>query len=507
MALIPYIIKTFRGGVSDENDKGIPGSFKHGYHLNIHKRNDSLSCGSTMATVFGESIGVLGSNTGTTQTGIVNVFLPVSDGSLLAFTDKGSIWCMSADNQWTFVYNDENGAITGAEEFQDNTGANYVFWATSTAVSRKPFPGSNSAPDTGTARWTDVTDPWKTDLVLTDTNNTIWHTMKIASGALMITNRGDMASYDYDTTWNPQVMAGTPGTVFKTLEERNDFIIMGSGMNSATEEGHIWSWVVTALNYVQKKKIPVKGVNALIYTELPLMQGGSNGELFYSDFTNVVPLTSIPGGGQCNPDGVDIENDLAVFGIYGGSAVSYPGIWSYGRKAKNRPHSLNYTYKLSPTINGSTISTIGAVVNYNGQLMASWGTDDSHTSGTTTEYGIDQVSTTTMASALYEGLEFDGGRPFWKKLVNAVKLTLVPMPASTSVSVKFKFNKETDWRYAVLADNTTTYSQTDATEVEFFIGKPGVIYEVGVELNPSAGLSPEVLAITSYLDDKGYAHQ
>jgi len=42
MALIPYLIKTFRGGVSDENDKGIAGSFKHGHSLDIHKRNDSL---------------------------------------------------------------------------------------------------------------------------------------------------------------------------------------------------------------------------------------------------------------------------------------------------------------------------------------------------------------------------------------------------------------------------------------------------------------------------------
>ena len=166
MALIPYIIKSFRGGVSDENDKGVPGSFKHGYGLSIHKRNDSLSCGSTMATVFGESVGVFGSSSaGTTQTGIMNILLPISDGSLLAFSDTGSIWCRSGDGQWQFVYNDPNGRISGAAEWEDDDGNNYIWWATQTALARKLYPGAFSiAPDGGTARWTDAVHDYKTEL-------------------------------------------------------------------------------------------------------------------------------------------------------------------------------------------------------------------------------------------------------------------------------------------------------------------------------------------------------
>src|SRR3990170_57577 len=154
--MIPYIITSFRGGISDENSRCIAGSFKHGYSLNIHKRDDSLSCGSTMVTVLGESVGVFGSSSaGTTMTGIVNVFVPASDGSLYAFTDQGSIWCMTGDGQWVFKHNDENGKITGAAEFKDTNGDNYLYWATASALARKPFPGSNIAPDTGIARWTD----------------------------------------------------------------------------------------------------------------------------------------------------------------------------------------------------------------------------------------------------------------------------------------------------------------------------------------------------------------
>lgn len=504
--MIPYLLKTFRGGVSDEANKGIVGSFKHGYGLNIHKRQDSLSCGSTMATVFGESIGVLGSNTGTTMTGIVNVFLPTSDGSMLAFTDRGSIWCVSGDLQWTFVYNDEAGSITGAEEHEDTTGANYIYWATSTAIARKPWPGATSAPDTGTARWSDAVAVYKTEYIFTDVNNSNWHTMKKAGGDLMIANYDTLASYNYAGTFDPVVLQLTPGSVAKTMEERNDFIIIGSTMASQAEEGHIWSWVTTAVNFVQKKKIPAKGVNALIYTELPLLQAGTNGEIFMSDFSNAIPVIRIPGGGQVSPQGTTIEENLAIFGVYGGSAVSYPGLWSFGRKAKNRPFALNYNYKLSPTSNGSTISTIGAVINFNGVTFASWGTDDSHTSGTTTEYGIDSVVTTSCATAVFENLEFDAGKPYEKKWVDTIKVTTLPLPSGTSYSVKFKMDKETDWRYAVLPTGSTTYSQADSVTSEWQLGSPGFIYEKGMELNPSGSSTPEVLSITSYLNDRMYAH-
>ena len=34
--MIPYIIKSFRGGVSDESNKGVAGAYKFGYGLDIH---------------------------------------------------------------------------------------------------------------------------------------------------------------------------------------------------------------------------------------------------------------------------------------------------------------------------------------------------------------------------------------------------------------------------------------------------------------------------------------
>jgi len=505
--MIPYLLKTFRGGISDEANKGVVGSFKHGYGLDIHKRTDSLSCGSTMATVLGESVGVFGtSSAGSTMTGIINVFLPTSDGSMLAFSERGSIWCVTGDGQWQFVHNDPNGSITGAEEHKDINGANYIYWATSTAVARKAWPGVTVPPDSGTARWSDAVNVYKTENIYTDLNNTNWHSMKKVGGDLMICNLDTLAVYSYTAVFDPATVQLTPGTVAQCLEERNDFVIIGSNQASQVEESHIWSWVTTAVNPVQKKKIPSKGVNSLIYTELPLLQAGANGEIFFSDFSNAIPISVIPGGGRVSPSGTTIESNLALFGIYGGTAVSYPGIWSYGRKNKNRPFSLNYNYKLASQIGGSTISTIGALINFNGITFASWGTEDSHTSTTTNEYGVDCINSTTSASAIFENLEFDAGKTFETKWVDTVKIATVPMAASTSYSVKFKMDKETDWRYAILPNNTTTYALTNSIGSEWQLGSPGKIYEVGVELNPSGGDSPEILSITSYLNDRGYLH-
>src|SRR3990167_162768 len=109
-----------------------------------------------------------------------------------------------------------------------------------------------------------------------------------ASGSLMIANGPYIATIDYDGNFDPARLNVRPGNLVKALLERDDYVILGSERRDNNEEGHIWSWIVTALSWVQKKKIPIQGVNALIDTELKLLQGGDDGELFYSDFANVV---------------------------------------------------------------------------------------------------------------------------------------------------------------------------------------------------------------------------
>ncbi len=480
--MVPYILKTFRGGISDESDKGVSGAFKHGYGLKIHDRDDVLMCSSTMATI-NES----------TVTDLIQFFVPASDGSVYAFGNTGSIYAISGDYgdpAVSFVYNDENGKIRGAAEWQESSGSNYLYWATNSSIARVQMNGSLPVPWGGGV----ATQDYKTTLDPAE-----WHTMGMAAGQLNIANRNYLASITFEGDFNPAALNIRPGNLIKTLEERDDFVILGSYREDNSEEGHIWSWITTAQNWVQKKKIPVKGVNALISAELMLLQGGSDGEMFFSDFVNAVPLHGVPLGGQAAPGGVSIEDDVAVFGIYGGS---YPGIWSYGRKRKNRPFALNYQYRLAKGVAGSLISTIGAIANINGLILASWGTTDESTS----DYGIDMVSSTTRASAIYEGLEFDANIPHAKKPFNTVKLVMQPYPTGGSTAVKFKMDNESAWRYAVMGDGNTTFSVAGETEALFSILKPAKTFEVGVELTPGESDTPKINAVITYVDNAQYEY-
>lgn len=468
---MPYVINKFRGGISDENDKGIAGSFKHGYNLDIHGRNDVLTAGSTMATV-----------NETTVTDLIQFFVPASDGSTYAFSDTGKIYSIAGhvdDPVISLKYTNSNGKIRGAAEWKLDTGVNYLFWTTNSSIARKVLPGDDA--------WGDVTEDHKTTLDPAE-----WHTMSIGSGQLNITNNEFLATYDYTGAFSPSSLNVRPGNILKTVDERDDYIILGSVRKDNSEKGHIWSWITTATNYIQKKKIPIQGVNALISAELALLQGGDDGEIFMADFQNTVPLTAIPGGGKVNPGGVDVENDLAVFGFYGGT---YPGIWSYGRRGKNRSMALNYQYRLAKDMGGSTISTIGAIAVINGITFASWGTTD----GSTSDYGIDCVSTTTKANAVFEGLEFDAGAPYGKKKFDTIHVTMSPLASGCSISAKYKLDKQSSWQYAVQGSGTTTFSVTDGVEAIFSLGRPAFIYEGGLELTSSGSSSPEIHSITTYL--------
>ena len=480
--MIPYIISSFRGGVSDESDKGIAGSFKHGYGLDIHSRDDVLQCASTIATIDS-----------TVVSSLITTMVTARDGSTYCFSDTGSVFAISGsvdDPVTTLVYNDENGKIRGAAEWKLSDGNNYIYWATNTSVARMILNGSGDTPWAAGV----VTQDYKTTLDAAD-----WHTMKNAGGVLNIANGNFNATIDYDGAFDPADLNIRPGNLIKAIEERDDYVILGSERRDFSEEGHIWSWITSAVNWVQKKRIPAQGVNSIITGENMLLQGGDDGEIFYSDFVNAIVVHAVPGGGKTNPGGVAIENDLALFGMYGGT---YPGLWRYGRRGKNRASVLDYPYRLAPTVAGSSVSTIGAVAVVNGLALASWGTTD----GSTSDYGVDMVSSTTRATAVYEGLEFNAGAPHLKKTHESVKAITTPLPSGTSYSIKFKHDKETDWRYAVLGNGATTYSTTNSTESEWTIGKPGHTYEVGAELNSSGSSTPQIQSIITYISNEQSDH-
>lgn len=495
--MIPYIKDSWRGGISDESTRGPRGTFKYAYGMDIHKRRDSLSCGYAMSNIASSSI----------VTDLIKYTVNARDGSTYCFGSTGSIYAISGnplDPVVSYVYNDENGEIKGASEWQLNTGENYLVWATNTCIARRQLNGSPAVP------WgaSEATQNFKTELVASSS----YHPIKNAAGVLSIGNGNYLATYDVAGNWNPIAMNIRPGNTIKVLEERDDYALIGTEKVDESEEGHIWSWITSAVNWVQKKKIPVRGVNAMIDTERLLLQGGINGEIFYSDFSNTAPLVSVPSGGQVNPNGTDILNDLALFGFYGTTDPNQTGIYSYGRRMMNRPFALNHEFRLTRQVAGSTVSEIGAVWVSSSAAFASWKTTD----GTTVEYGVDMVSTSTRATARIEGLEFTGGKPHTYKTYKNEKVIFEPLPAGTGISVIYKPSRQSTggsssagagWKYARVADYSgTTYSTTDSTEAEFLINDNAKVFEIGIELTPNVEATPEVTAMVGYIANEQSEH-
>ena len=199
---LPYIIDSFRGGISDEQTRGIKGAYKFSYGIDIHRRRDSLYCNWAMSTI-GLSASV---------NDLIKYTIQARDGSTYAMGHLGSVYAISGkvdDPVLTYVYTDYNGEIKGAAEWKQSDGNTYLYWATNTSIARRTF---NGQPDTP---WPDgsVTQDYKTTLDASD-----YHPMKQAGGNLSIGNSNFLAIIDYTGNFNPAAMNLRPGNIIKTLD-------------------------------------------------------------------------------------------------------------------------------------------------------------------------------------------------------------------------------------------------------------------------------------------------
>jgi len=457
-----YTIKSFRGGISGENDKGIRGAFKFGYGLNIRGRDDVLQCGQALVK---ETTGV-----NDVVVDKINFFVPASDGNTYGFGDAGNIYKRTSAGVWTKVYTDTNGAILGAEEWDG-----YLYWATATKVGRKELPGVSN--------WSDAVANWQTTLT-----SSTWHTMKIATGNLLICNAQYLALVDYAThAFNALALDLIPGNLAKCLDESGDYALIGSVRSDNNEIGHLWSWESTALAWIQKKKIAAKGINALITAELMFAQVGVEGEVYYSDMVSRVPAFVFPDGGYCLPGGVCTKKGLAVFGVFGNSSTKC-GVYTYGRAEKNYPFALNLDYVPSPGV--LTTIEIGAVGMAGGTMLVAW------KNGST--YGVDAVSASIKATGVYESLEWDGGKPYQRKSFLQEKFVFSPLPSGCAIVFKYKTNKATDWTTAKTIDGVGYFSTAGKTRAIFNINDEGEIIEKRIELTPNGNNCPTIKSCNTY---------
>lgn len=527
--------KSFEGGISSFADRGIRGAFKFASGIDIRKAVDTLSCGQALEdeglfdTSHSQSPSLSQSTSQSPSAstssspspsnspsksaspsasasksaskslspsasaspsssvssslspsaGLNNVYVDLviawvkaTDGNTYGFGNAGNIYRRYPDGYTRNVYKDPDGAIKGAIEKPSSTGATYLQWATATSVKQKPLPGSST--------WGDVTE------IADNLTGADWHTMKQVGGANYIANGSKLALVGYDDSWTNEALDLIPGNIAKTLIERNGRTVIGT----------------------HKAGYPNKGVNAMIDCEVPLSQIGDDGELFFTNFADSMPVKRFPGGGRVNPYGVTNEVDqieifdwvfgadswvdkqsmgnMSIWGVFNADSGKN-GLYYYGRKNKEQPFTLNLEYAMD-------VDEIGAVVNVEGITIASYrdGTD----------FGVKAVDSTTKAQGIWEGLEFRTPVKKAEKptIFKEVEIFMDALPVGCSVYFYYQKNKSGTWVQAYTADGNAAFTSTGGKKATFRIGEEMDIYEPRIVMVPNGNVTPEIFRITTHFE-------
>lgn len=466
-----YVIDSFRGGISDYSNKGIPGSYKFGYGLDIRKNDDTLSC--QQALVEEDNI---------TFSGLIRFIVDATDGNVYGFDNVGKIYKRDSSNDWSVVYTDPDGEIKGAAEFPSTDGVSYLVWATDTKLKCKELPGATD--------WSDANA--RANFPRTDLTSADWHTMTQAGGDLVFVNKNTLGALGYDNSYSPNVCDLVPGNVGKSIIERHGRSIVGTH-HPGDSTG---------------------GVNAMVEAEVPLMQVGNEGGIYFNDMNSSLPDKVFPGGGRVNPGAVTIDaqqvalfewvqanssdpdinswidkkqlGGVSLWGVFNADS-GMNGVYAYGRKRRNHPFVLTLEYYLD-------VDEIGAVAKCGSDIVISY------RSGS--DFGVKRVDTTTKATGVYEGLEkYLPPTPAGKSAtLKYAEVFMKPLPSGCSIEFYYKVDKASSWTQAKTQGGDTSFSEEGGEEVLFMLGENAQIYEPKIVLNPSGNSTPEVYKIETHLD-------
>lgn len=400
--------------------------------------------------------------------GLIHTWVKSSDGFIYGFDNRGSIYRRDTDGVHHKIYTDSNGAIKGAAEwFIHNDTRAWLYWATDTALKRKPLPGLSN--------WNDV------ETVSSSLTSATWHTMAICEGALMIANGNTLAMVGYDASFTTEAVRLAPGDVATTVVERNGRTIAGTA----------------------KLSNPSRSVNAAIDSEFPLAQIGEDGEIYFANMSESMPARKFPGGGKVNPGGVCNLVESVNFYEWEQTALNYinkqavgflalwavfdaeegkGGIYSYGRKYKDHPFVLNLEYQFDA-------DELGALTQIDGKALVSYkdGVD----------YGVKIVDLNTKAEGIYEGidLKYPIKKIMQPTIADTAEIFMEPLADGEWIEFWYRIDKDGDFIRAVIAseEEKAQFNTIDAEYAVFRLNAEGKkVFEPRLVIHPTGNHSPEI---------------
>lgn len=462
-----YVLNSFRGGISDYENKGLPGAYKFAKNHDPRKLIDSISCQQALTDDLASGF------TATPYFAVV-----ASDGLVyIAMADK--IYTRTTSSIYTLVYTDPDGTIVGMAESYNHTGDTFISWATATKLKRKRIIGTGYT----NTDWTDANNTINAQSYpKTNLTSAPWHTMKFILGGLYGVNDDKLFLVSSeDDSYTNQIVRFAPGCSQKTLEEVRAYMYTGSTQKGGEEKADLTFWDGLATKYLQRYPMPASAINAIAPGEYPLIQIGTNGQLYYlAEDNSFTPVISFPNGGQVNPQGVAINGGLTLFGVFG-NGTGKTGIYSYGRKKKNASPVLNLEYQFD-------CDEIGFVIKVGADILFSF------KSGST--YGVKKVDTSNKAIAVFETIDLEVSAiedrmPVWKKAI----VTTKPLPAGCSIGLQRRMNKTATWLPADISNGVVSFNAENDTQVVFNLSDSGTLLEGQFTLTPNGNATPEILKV------------
>lgn len=478
-------IEDFYGGISPRIHKGVRGSFAYGQNLDI-RENNTLKCSQALVK-----------DSGTVVTDLPNVIIKTINGRYFAFGNTGKIYrrikLNNATYPWVLVYTDPDGEeITGAIEYK-STSDSYILYATARRL--KKITVTNAEYASGD-HWTgNVTTVAIFLHGLTISSGGTGHPMRYFNGGIVVADEEIVGYYGFDDTYNSAALTLPVGMPMKVFLDRNDRLIQGTNNSNAM----FLTWDGLSPSWLTKKSAQGNGINGMEFYEGGIVaQVGQKGYLKYWNFAETSPLTRVPGTLTVNPNGMVVHGGLVHMGMNGGTKN---GVYTLGRLDLNDPRALNLEY--IPSHGKLTGTEIGCVFSDGTNLLVSW------KDGTT--YGIDILSTTVKADAVYESLVYNLDKSEQEKMIRHIKITLKdPLPTGCSVGLDYKASRVTDeeetaadatgWIPTKMSDDRELINVAGETKGVFDVEALGESVQFRIRMYHSENTTPEINSVNIYFD-------